>query len=86
MPTPAVQVLELELTEERAKRVRLEQEHWRAKAEADGFAKAKRKLENVIREDKELLAAREKDLARKDVTIQQLQEKVSEARDTVGFQ
>jgi len=59
-PTPAVRALGLEIAEERAK------------AEADAFAEAKKKLEGGIRDAKKFLEAR--------------QEKVSQTGNAMGFQ
>ena len=48
----------------------LEHEHRRIKAELDAFAEEKGKLEDEIRQVKESLKAREKDLAHKDANLQ----------------
>lgn len=63
-PTPAdaIKALELELTEERTKFVRLEQEYQRAKDELKTLSGAKRELDTEILEVRELLEARGKDL------------------------
>lgn len=80
-PTPAVEALELELAEERAKCARLERER---RAEADAMAEAKGKMENEIREVRDLLEAREKEVGQKDVSAQQLERDASEMRTKVS--
>lgn len=82
-PTPAANGLELELTEEGARRAELEHEHQRIKAQADAFAEAKGKLEEEIRQVKESLEAREKDLVRKDASLQQLEGDMNEMQTKV---
>ena len=83
--TPAVNGLELELTEEKARRAKLEHEHQRVKARADAFAEAKGKLEEEIRQVKESLEAREKDLVRKDTSIQRLEREMNEMQTKVRW-
>ena len=61
-PTEAVTALSVELAEEKAKSVRLEQEYQKAKAEINSLVKAKRRLETGIRGAKELLRTQERDL------------------------
>lgn len=82
-PTPA-KALVPELDEEKAEVARLEQESQRAKAKADGIAEAKSKLEDELRKVKELLETREKDLADKDASLQQLGKAMSEMQGKVG--
>jgi len=79
-PTPAVDALELELAEERVKRARLEDEYQRAQAKA---TEVKRKLEDEIHQVKELLEARERDEARKDASLQRLDEAMNEMHTQV---
>jgi chromosome segregation ATPase len=83
-PTPAAKALELELAGERARCARLEEDRRRAKAEADAFADAKGKLEDEIREVKELLKAREKEVGHKDASVEQLERSFSEMQAKVS--
>lgn len=82
-PTPAADGLELELIEERARKAKLEHEHQRIKTQADAFAEAKGKLEEEIRQVKESLEAREKDLVRKDTSLQRLEGDMNEMQTKV---
>jgi hypothetical protein len=65
-PTPAaaVKALEFELSEERTKFLRLEQEYQRAKTELNTLTGAKRDLDAEMWETRGLLAAREKELGK----------------------
>lgn len=91
-PTPATEALVLELAEERARRVRLEQECQMTKVEANAFAEARtQKLEYEIREVRRLLEQRGEELGQKDASIQRLeneaievQAKVSQIGDGIG--
>jgi len=88
-PTPPSTALELELAKQRAECARLEREYQRTKAEADGFAEAKGKLEVELQEVKELLEARGKEVDQKDTSNQQLESKmvteVSQVWSGIGF-
>ena len=88
-PTPPSNVLELELGQQRAECARLEREYQRIKTEADVFAEAKGKLEDELREVKELLEARGKEVGQKDVSIERLESemgtKVSQVWGGMGF-
>jgi len=79
--TPPSAALELELAKQRAECARLELEYQRTKAEADAFADVKGKLEDELREVKELLEARGNEVGKKDTNIQQLE---SEMKTKVG--
>jgi len=83
-PTPAVKVLELKLAEEKVKCTKLEKELQRVKAEMDAFAEAKGRAEDEVREVKELLEAREKEVGLKDASIQRLEKDMSEMQKKVG--
>ena len=78
--TPAVNALEL--AEERVRWVRLEHDHQVAQAEA---TEMKRRLEDEIHRVKKLLEARERDLSRKDASLQHLEKVVNEMRAKVGL-
>jgi chromosome segregation ATPase len=80
-PTPTS---ELELAEERAKCARLEKECQKAKVEADALAETNCKLEDKIREDKELLEEREKEVGQKDASIQRLEKEANEMQAKVS--
>jgi chromosome segregation ATPase len=83
-PTSALQVLESELGEERAKCARLEQEYQRARVEADAFAEAKGKLKDETQKLKELLEAREKEAGHKDASMHRLERDMSEMQIKVS--
>ena len=83
-PTPTLTVKADGLAEAEAKVVTLEQENRRVKAEADGLAKANRKLEDELRETKERLEAREKDLADKNASLERVEKDMREAQAKVG--
>ena len=87
-PTPPSAALELELAQQRTECTRLERGYQRTKAEADGFAEAKGKLEDELREVKGLLEARGKEVGDKDAKIQRLESemetKVSQAEGRTG--
>ena len=80
-PSPAVRELERELAEERTKYARLEEENRRLKAGRDEPVGTNKKLEDELRQVKELLEAREKDSANKDARLRQLE---NEIRSKVG--
>ena len=82
--TPTIRAL-LELAEERAKCARLEKEFQRVKTEAEIFAEAKGRAEDEVREIKQLLGAREKEIGRKDARIRQLEKDMSEMQKKVGW-
>ena len=73
-PPLAANSLELELTEEKAKHVKLEQECEKAKVEVDTLAKARGKLEDEFR----------KEVDRKDAVIQQLEKEVKDTQAKVS--
>jgi len=81
-PTQPSPPLELELTQQRAECARLERE-------ADGLAEAKRKLEDELREVKELLEARGNEVSHEGADAQQLESetetKVSQVGGGIGF-
>jgi len=83
-PTPPSAALELELAEQRTECARLEREYQRTKAEAEAFAEAKRKLEDELREVKELLEARGKEIGQKDAIIQRLESELKTKVSQVG--
>lgn len=83
-PTPAVKTLEQQLTEERNRYARLEQDLQRARAEAETSAQAKRKLEDEVRQVKELSETREKEVGQKDAKIRRLENDASGMREKVG--
>ena len=83
-PTPPSAALELELAKQRTECARLEREYQRIKAEADVFADAKGKLEDELREVKELLEARGKEIRQKDTSIQRLENKVETKVSWIG--
>jgi len=83
-PTPPSTALELELAERRTECARLEREYQRTKAEADGFVEAKGKLENELREVRELLEARGKEVGQKDANIQRLESEMKAKVSRVG--
>lgn len=89
-PTLAVGATEHELTEEKNKSARLEEENRRLKARADEFAEEKRKMEDNLRQTRELLQTREKDLADKEAKIKQLEKtmraKVRRVESEMNFQ
>jgi len=83
-PTPAAEALELQLTEEKGKYARLEQELQRVAAETEAFTQAKRKLENEARQAKEFSETREKEAEHKDAEIRRLEKDVGEMQKKVG--
>ena len=88
-PTPPSNVLELELAKQRAECARLEREYQRTKAEADGFAEVKGKLENELQELKELLEARGNEVSLEGANTQRLESetetKVSQVGSGISF-
>ena len=74
VPTRAVGSLELELTEERGNRARLEQDCQKAKAEADELAEAKAKSEDALK----------KEVGDKDAIIQRLEREANEMQKKVS--
>ena len=85
-PTPSSAALELELTQQRTECERLEREYQRTKAEADGFAEAKGKLEDELREVKELLEARGSGVSHKDASTQRLENEMKTKVSRVGVE
>ena len=83
-PTSALQVLESELAEERAKCARLEQEFQKARVEMDVFAEAKEKVKGEIQELKELLETRGKEAGHKDASIHRLERDINEMQIKVS--
>jgi len=83
-PIPALHAFGLELAEEKAKQARLEHEHRRIKAGVDAFAEEKGNLEDEIRQVKESLGAREKELAHKDADLQRLESDMREVQVKVS--
>ena len=71
-PTPVLKALEIEPTEERAK------------LEVSPLAEAKGRLEDEVRKVNELLETREKEVAHRDATIQQLEREKNEAQIKVS--
>ena len=88
-PTPPSAASEVELAKQRTECARLEREYEKIKAKADVFADAKGKLEDELREVKELLEARGKEIGQKDTSIQRLENemgtKVSRGGSGTGF-
>lgn len=88
-PTPPSVALELELAQQRTEHARLEREYQKTKAEAAGFADAKGKLEDELREIKELLEVRGEEIGQKDASIHRLENevgaKVSQVGSRIGF-
>jgi len=82
-PTSTVGATEHELTEEKTRSARLEEENRRIKAGTDGFAEEKRKLEDDLRQANDLLKTRGKDLADREARIQKLEKAMSEMRAKV---
>ena len=83
-PTSALQVLESELAEERAKCARLEQEYQRARVEVDAFAEGTGKLKDKIQKLEELLETRGKEAGHKDVSIRRLERDINEMQIKVS--
>ena len=71
-PTPVLKALEIEPTEERAK------------LEVSALAEAEGRLEDEVRKVNELLETREKEVAYRDATIQQLEREKNEAQIKVS--
>ena len=85
-PTPAGKAPDHELTEEKTKSVRLEEENRRIKARADELAEANRKLEDELRQAKELLANKDASLQRLEKAISGMQTKVGRIESRIDFQ
>lgn len=82
--TPADKVPEPDITEEKTRSERFEEENRRIRDNADELAEANRKLEEELRQVKQRLEAQEKELADKNARLQRLEKHTSELREKVG--